>query len=251
MQVDGALQGGNTRPRHRRLGVLFAMGVLVALIALVLSACAGGGGGGGGSAQEEAKANEADQARPLPQDPGPLRAGEYHSVHFKPSLSFHVGKGWLNTEPQLPDFIEVGQPGEGGWILFATVKEVYKPGTLKVVETPKDLVGWFQDHPYLKTSKPEPVTVGGVKGKQFEAVVEDLPKNFHGECGAECVDISSQSSGEQSTYFLEANRERRVIVLEDVKGETVEITFSSPPEKFDEFAPEAQKVLESVKWGGS
>jgi hypothetical protein len=239
MQVDGALQGGSRRPRHRRLGVLFALGVLVALIALVLSACAGGGGGGGGSAQEEAKANEADQARPLPQDPGPLRAGEYHSVHFKPSLSFHVGKGWLNTEPQLPDFIEVGQPGEGGWILFATVKEVYKPGTLKVVEAPKDLVGWFQDHPYLKTSKPEPVTVGGVKGKQFEAVVEDLPKNFHGECGAECVDISSQSSGEQSTYFLEANRERRVIVLEEVKGETVEIAFSSPPEKFDEFAPEA------------
>jgi hypothetical protein len=251
MQVDGALQGGSTRPRHRRLGVLFAMGVLVALIALVLSACAGGGGGGGGSAQEEAKAKEADQARPLPQDPGPLRPGEYHSVDFKPSLSFHVGKGWLNTEPQLPDFIEVGQPGEGGWILFATVKEVYKPGTLKVVEAPKDLVGWFQDHPYLKTSKPEPVTVGGVKGKQFEAVVEDLPKDVYGECGAECVDISSQSSGEQSTYFLEANRERRVIVLEDVKGETVEIAFSSPPEKFDEFAPEAQKVLESVKWGGS
>jgi hypothetical protein len=82
-------------------------------------------------------------------------------------------------------------------------------------------------------------------------VVEDLPKDAYGECGADCVDISSQSSGEQSTYFLEANRERRVIVLEDVKGETVEIAFSSPPEKFDEFAPEAQKVLESVKWGGS
>ena len=252
MQVDGALQGGSTRPRHRRLGVLFAMGVLVALIALVLSACAGGGGGGGGgSAQDEAKAKEADQTRPLPQDPGALRPSEYYSVDFKPSLSFHVRKGWLTTEPQLPDFIEVGQPGEGGWILFATVKEVYKPGTLKVVEAPKDLVDWFQDHPYLKTSKPEPVTVGGIKGKQFEAVVEDLPKDVYGECGSECVDISRQSSGEQSTYFLETNRERRVIVLEDVKGETVEIAFSSPPEKFDEFAPEAQKVLESVKWGGS
>jgi hypothetical protein len=223
------------------------LGLLVTFVVLALSAC-----GGGGSAQDQAKAQkEQAKSRPLPQDPGALRPGEYHSVEFKPSLSFHVGKGWLNTEPQLPDFIEVGQPGEGGWILFATVKEVYKPGTLKVVEAPKDLVGWFQDHPYLKTSKPEPVTVGGVKGKQFEAVVEDLPKDVYGECGAECVDISSQSSGEQSTYFLEANRERRVIVLEDVKGETVEIAFSSPPEKFDEFAPEAQKVLESVKWGGS
>ena len=249
MQVDGALQGGSTRPRHRRLGVLFAMGVLVALIALVLSACAGGGGGG--SAQEEAKAKEADQARPLPQDPGPLRPGEYHSVEFKPSLSFKVGKGWSNTAEQLSDYIELDQQGEIGNLTFANVKEVYKPGTTNVVEAPKDLVGWFQDHPYLKTSKPEPVTVGGVKGKQFEAVVEDLPKDVYGECGAECVDISSQSSGEQSTYFLEKNRERRVIVLEDVKGETVEIAFSCPPEKFDEFAPEAQKVLESVKWGGS
>jgi hypothetical protein len=233
--------------RRRRLITLLAMGVWVALIALVLSACAGGGGG-----EEQAKAQEEEaKARPLPQDPGALRPGEYHSVDFKPSLSFRVGKGWLTTETQLPDFIEVGQPGEGGWILFATIKEVYKPGTLKVVEAPKDLVGWFQDHPYLKTSKPEPVTIGGVKGKQLDVVVEDLPKDAYGECGADCVDISSQSSGEQSTYFLEANRERRVIVLEDVKGETVEIAFSSPPEKFDEFAPEAQKVLESVKWGGS
>jgi hypothetical protein len=147
--------------RRRRLITLLAMGVWVALIALVLSACAGGGGG-----EEQAKAQEEEaKARPLPQDPGALRPGEYHSVDFKPSLSFRVGKGWLTTETQLPDFIEVGQPGEGGWILFATIKEVYKPGTLKVVEAPKDLVGWFQDHPYLKTSKPEPVTIGGVKGK--------------------------------------------------------------------------------------
>jgi hypothetical protein len=225
------------RPRLRRQ--VLSLGLLVTLLVLALGACGEGG-------QEE----EAVKARPLPKDPGALRPGEYHSVDFKPSLSFRVGKGWLNTEPQSPDFIEVGQPGEGGWILFANVKEVYKPGTTKVVKAPKDLVGWFQDHPYLKTSKPEPVTVGGIKGKQLDVVVEDLPKDVYGECGAECVDISSQSSGEQSTYFLETDRERRVIVLEDVKGETVEIVFSSPPEKFEEFAPEAQKVLESVKWGG-
>ncbi len=232
-------------PRLRRR--VLRLGLLVTLVVLALSAC-----GDGGSAQEEAKTQEEDKARPLPQDPGALRPGEYHSVDFKPSLSFRVGKGWLNTEPQLPDFIEVGQPGEGGGIRFANVKEVYKPGTLKVVEAPKDLVGWFQDHPLLQTSKPEPVTVGGVKGEQFEVVVEDLPKDFHGECGLECVDVSSQSGGEQSTYFLEKeDRERRVIVLENVKGETVEIVFSSPPEKFDEFAPEAEKVLKSVKWGSS
>jgi hypothetical protein len=209
---------------------------------MALASC----GGGGGSEQEEAK------ARPLPQDPQALRPGEYHSTEFKPSFSFRVGKGWLITEPQLPDFIEVGLPGEGGWISIATVEEVYKPGTQKVVEAPDDMAGWFQDHPLLQTSEPEPVTVGGVKGEQFEVVVEDLPKGFHGECGLECVNVLSQSGGEHSTYFLEReDRERRVIVLDNVKGETVVIVFSSPPEKFNEFAPEAEKLLKSVEWGGS
>jgi hypothetical protein len=232
--------------RSALMRLALGVGVLMAAI-LALTAC---GGGGGGEAQTEAE--EQAKARPLPQDPQALRPGEYHSVDFEPSLSFRVGKGWLNTEPQLPDLIEVGLPGEGGWILFATIKEVYKPGTQKVVEAPEDLVGWFQDHPLLQTSKPEPVTVGGVKGVQFEAVVEDLPKGFHGECGLECVDVLSQSGGEHSTYFLKKeDRERRVIVLENVKGETVEIVFSSPPEKFDEFASEAEKVLKSVEWGGS
>ena len=224
--------------------------MLVALVVLTLSGCGGGGQEEGAKANQEGQ-EEGVKDRPLPQDPQALRPGEYHSVRFEPSLSFRVGKGWLTTETQLPDFIEVGQPGEGGWITFANVKEVYKPGTLKVVKAPKDLVGWFKYHPLLQTSKPELVTVGGVKGEQFEVVVEDLPKDFHGDCGLECVDVSSQSSGEQSTYFLEKNRERRVIVLEDVKGKTVEIALSSPPEKFDEFASEAEKVLKSVKWGSS
>ena len=43
----------------------------------------------------------------------------------------------------------------------------------------------------------------------------------------------------------------RVIVLEDVEGETVTIGFFSPPSEFEEFMPEAQKVLDSVEWRGS
>jgi len=42
-----------------------------------------------------------------------------------------------------------------------------------------------------------------------------------------------------------------VIVLEGVKGETVTIPYTSPATEFDEFALEAQRVLDSVKWRGS
>ncbi len=229
---------------RRMVSQALRLGLLVTLVILALSSC---GGGAGGGQEEEAK------GRPLPQNPEALRPGEYHSVKFKPSLSFRVSKGWANTEAQLLDSIEVGeveQQEEIGWINFVNVKEVFKPGTRNVVEAPKDLVGWFQHHPYLKTSKLEPITVGGVEGVQFDVLVKDLPEDYYGVCGRGCVDIFSLSNGEQTTYFYETHK-RRVIVLEDVKGETVTIAFSSATDMFEKFTPEAQKVVDSVKWSGS
>jgi hypothetical protein len=218
---------------------LLVVGLLATLLVLALSACGGAGG------QEEAK------ARPLPLYPTEkaLSPGEYHSVKFKPPLSFELGKGWSNTENQLSDYIELSQQGEIGTLNFANVKEVFEPGTTNVVEAPKDLVGWLQHHPYLKTSKPQPVSVGGVKGEQFEVLVDHLPKDPSGYCGTDCLDIFNQSSN-QIGYFKEVNK-RKVIVLEDVKGDTVVIWFAGPPDTFDKFAPEAQKVVDSVKWSGS
>ena len=211
---------------------------------LALTAC------GSGSAQEGAK------GRPLPQEQGALSPGEYHSVEFEPPLSFEVGKGWENGEEQLSDTIDLGLQGCGPpgdptcKLHIINVKEVFKPGTTNVVEAPKDLVGWLQQHPYLNTSKPQPVTVGGVKGEQFEVLVDHLPKNPNGYCGTDCLDIFNQSGGDRIGYFTEG-RKRKVFVLEDVKGETVVIWFAAPLDVFDEFAPEAQKVVDSVKWAGS
>jgi hypothetical protein len=226
------------RPALTRLAL--GVGVLMVMI-LALTAC------GSGSAQEEA------EGRPLPQEPGALNPGEYHSVEFEPPLSFEVGKGWSNTANQLSDYIELGQQGEIGNLTFANIKEVYKPGTTDVVDAPKDLVGWLQQHPYLKTSKPQPVTLGGVNGEQLEVLVEDLPQDYYGLCGeglSDCVDIAPLSNDQAAAYFKEVN-ERRVFVLEDVKGDTVMIWFAGPPDTFDKFAPRAQKVVDSVKWGGS
>src|SRR5215207_9310687 len=220
---------------------LLVVGGLATLLVLALSAC------GGAGSQEEAK------GRPLPCCPQVLGPGEYHSVTFKPPLSFKVGKGWENAAEQLPAFIELGYEGGTGvnYLTFANVKEVFKPGTLEVVDAPKDLVGWLQRHPYLKTSKPQPVTVGGVKGEQLDVLVEDLPKDYSvdPEC-SDCVDIAPLSNDQEAAIFQEVNK-RKVIVLEDLKGDTVMIWFAAPPDEFDEFAPEAQKVVDSVKWSGS
>jgi hypothetical protein len=119
-----------------------------------------------------------------------------------------------------------------------------------VVDAPKDLVGWLQHHPYLKTSKPQPVTLKGVKGEQLDVLVKELPQDYYPLCGPDCVDIAPVSNAQAAAIFREGN-ERKVFVLEDVKGDTVMIWFAGPPDTFEKFAPKAQKVVDSVKWGGS
>jgi hypothetical protein len=213
------------------------LALLVTLVVVAMSAC----GGGGGSAQEQA-----NKPRHLPENNATLRPGEYRSDEFKPSLSFRVGKGWEHVAPELSDKLAISPGGEDPLLIFRNLRQVYKPAkgmdAPPAVEAPKDMVGWFQHHPYLQTTKPEPVMVGGVKGQQFDWVVaEDSPyKTVNTFRYSDGFDVSARKGFEY-----------RAIVLEDVKGETVTIGVGSPASEFDGFAPEAQKVLDTVKWGGS
>ena len=214
-----------------------ALVMLAMLVVLVLSACGG----------DEKKV----KARPLPEEPKALRPGTYRSEEFKPSLSFHVGKGWSSDPLEASDSLFIRR-GETMGLGFVKPQEVYKPTkdeALQIVDAPKDLVGWFQHHPHLQTDKPEPVTVGGVKGEQFDVVVAHLPENYSSVCGSDCVGLIRLSTGSQA--ILAAGEKLRLIVLEDVQGETVILGFVSPASTFDEFAPKAQKVVDTVKWRDS
>ena len=222
------------RRQALRLGLLATL--VATLVVLALSACGG----------DEKKA----KARPLPEEPKALRPGTYRSEEFKPSLSFQVGKGWSSTPLEASDLLGVMR-GETAGLGFAVFQKVYKPsrtGSPNLVEAPEDLVGWYQHHPYLKTSKPEPVTVGGVKGQQLDVVVEDLPEDYSGVCGQDCVDITKVADGR---WLAQPKGDRiRLIVLEDVEGEMVTVALHSQITEFDEFTPKAQKVVDSVEWRG-
>ena len=148
--------------------------------------------------------------------------------------------------------------GGDGWGVFFRVKEVYEPVRKgmpnDVVEAPKDPKGWVawgRHHPYLQTSEPEQVEVGGVKGLQVDVVVGDLP-NYRGRCGTDCVDIGRVEGYPQLKIdvFVPEDEKARVTFL-DVEGETVTISIISPASEFEVFEPEAQKVLDSVEWRGS
>jgi hypothetical protein len=215
------------------------VGVLV-VMTFALTDCSSG------SSQEKAK------ARTLPEQHQELRPGEeYRSEEFKPSVSFRVGEGWSTSPPETSDVLQLewGETGAAG-LAFTKVQKVYKPTkttTPTLVEAPEDLVGWFQNHPYLKTDKPEPITVGGVKGQQFDLIAK-VPEDHLSICGADCVD-AIKYTGNQVVFF--EGDKIHAIVLEDVKGETVYLDYGALASDFDKVVPEAQKLVDSVKWGGS
>jgi hypothetical protein len=230
------------------------LGVVVAFVVLALSACGGGGGGGdegGGGAEAEPK-----QAKPR-EFPlyGELHEGTYFTDKFQPAFSFRVvDRNWVVSGSEERTLVEIRQGVEGKSLLaFLNPDQVFNPSKVRELDSmsaPEDMVAWLQKHPYLQTDDPQPATVGGVKGVRLDAVVASVPPT---ECGGNCLGLftasDSQGGLEGSYDWVVYEKEKlRFIVLEDVGGERVTIVAEAPAEEFEEFAPKAQRVLDSVEW---
>src|SRR5215204_6303202 len=224
----------------------FRLGLVT--LALTVGAC-----GGGGAEHQQAQAQA--KGRPLPKyERAVLPAGRYYTTEFEPSLSFRItGDDWRFEgpsgtlgDPEHTDylFFQRGSAAEIAFFNLRKLKGVYKPGEpkgeIEPVPAPDELVGWFQHHPYLETSKPEPISVGGVKGVQFDVVTANLLKD---DC---CVDIFALSTG--GPWEVIDFETHHFIVLKNVKGVPVLIDYKDEKDQFDEFVPVAEKVLQSVEW---
>ena len=225
------------RPRRRALG----LGVVLAFCALAVGACG---------------APEVAKPRPLPDETRKLDPGTYRTEEFEPAFSFEVGEGWSTDLPEAYDLLVIARADEGGPLGFANVREalVYKPtrtgSNTYMTDVPKDMVGWFRGHPYLETQGTDQVEVGGIEGVRLDLVVGDLPEGHHSEwCGSGCVNLIRFNSGGPPLTLWKEDK-ARLIVLEDVEGETVVTGFAMPASEFDDHAPEARKVLDTVDWRG-
>ncbi len=190
---------------------------------------------------------EEPEPRPLPEDTRTLSPGTYRSEEFEPSFSFTIGEGWTNQPVETPDNLALTR-GRTWLLRFFKPQQVYKPNELYgVVDAPKDLIGWLRRHPDVRSSTPEPVTVGGVEGERIDVtVVGDLPEDHVGACGLDCLDLFRLSDG--TALGLLKGDKARGTVLEDVEGETLIIGFVGPADEFDLQAAETQKVIDSVEW---
>ena len=115
---------------------------------------------------------------------------------------------------------------------------------------PDDMVAWLRNHPLLETSEPVPVTVGGQEGVLLDVSVapglEDYPTE---SCGPDDPCVFLMTTSAESGFALWADQTNRLMVLEDVEGETVILAASGPKDGFANFAPKVERLLATVQFG--
>jgi hypothetical protein len=188
---------------------------------------------------------------------GTIKAGQYVTTEptgrFPHPQSFRVGDGWRLSYPETILELSLAGP-EGGQLLFTRALYVFDPNTptkpkeVPAPENSDEWVSWFQSHPNLDTSEPVPLSVGGASGKQIVVTLSSTPENYPRDlCGEQpCVPLYKGSTSESTIASYDGWTDRFVIV--DVKGQTVVIDVAASEDKFEEFAPVAQKVLDTVEW---
>jgi hypothetical protein len=222
---------------------------MLTIVMLALAAC-----GGAGSAQKE---EQASKVRHIPEDSQtyegePLPAGRYATEEFEPAMSFTLEKGWTRGGAELPDIWDLRDlEDDAFWVVFSSAEEVYDPKgpeRVKIAPAPEDMVAWLRANPHLEPEEPKPVSVGGEEGVRFDAVVTGAVET---PLCPGCVDLPLFRYSDGETAGVEKGEKIRFIVVEDVGGgETVTIFVESSVQGFDGFLPKAQKVIDSVKWGG-
>lgn len=231
------------------------LGLLVAVV-LIMGAC-------GGSGDEQSSTPETEASTETLDVTYPDMAVEGYGFEgvFEPALSFtfRVDKWAVGDEPDTINFLyiteeertmgPVAATSDPMALTFSNVKEVFdpsKPDEKVPISAPEDMVAWFQEHPNLEVGEPVPVTVGGVAGTQLDVVVSSVLNDYPEDCPVPCVNAWPRSPQPMSFLFFLGDKGRHIVL--DIEGETVIVSIEAPEEKFDEFLPEAQEVLDTVEW---
>jgi uncharacterized protein YjbI with pentapeptide repeats len=189
----------------------------------------------------------------MPESPG--HAGQYDAAELEPALSVRVSDEWWLAASEKPDelYIIFGREADSQQLVFTNPDHVYKrtkPGKPTEVSPPENLdewASWFKGHPYLETSKPVKMRVGGRPGMRIDASSSYKPENYSlYHCGLPCVPL--YPSGNSAIASIAETKDRFIIV--DVKGETVVINVGTWAGNFDAFLPKANEVLDTKEWKG-
>lgn len=188
-------------------------------------------------------------------------AGPYVTAEFEPSLSLTANDDWRLAAPETTEELFIEHYGPGGYdsgyvqVIFSHVRNVFdpksnpsKPKEVPAPDNVNQLVSWFKSHPELETSKPISVRLGDISAVQIEVKAKPIPENYSEYyCWAPCVPLYPSGDTAIASYYYTGSIDQLNIV--DVNGETMIIDVASFDEDtFDEYAPAAMKVLDTVEW---
>ena len=251
----------------RRLRVLLATGVLVALIALALSACGGGG--------EQQQANQQAKIRGcVPEclyggaDPGRIPPGSYTTQYFFDGhLTVTFRKAWVSHEDTPIVFWAKPEVKQDGVLRQLTFMEDIIPVEGKTFErkhrakgVPITTAGWLQwlsNNPNLRVSDPQDATIGeeGLPAKVVDIGISDQAKNDEPgfpPCRKEICQTILTWPNAGGNYFGIIESEVFRLYLSDVKyGGKMHLfaisIYAQDPATLEDFAPAAERVIDSVR----
>lgn len=189
---------------------------------------------------------------------GRLPAGRYETAVFEPRFRFTVGDGWVGLVNYV-DAFGAGHPGTPfGEIDAGRIQVVYETpcldaATRLIGPTAREFIAFLQGHPYLKTSDPKPVIVGGRGGLAIDVtvarplVVADCPNSPLASDPDHPVwkhEYLFELGG--GSVWLRLNDRVRIVSIDSTSGPALTFVVESNPEDYDAFLPMAQEVLDSL-----
>jgi hypothetical protein len=249
----------------RRLSALLATGVLMALVALALSAC-GGGASGGGEHQQAKIRGCVPKCIDGGWDPGSLPPGSYTTKYFLDGyLTVTFPEPWVSHEDQQDSFIASPQGKWENRDLFFWLDPYPVEGKTfdlkhRAQGVPITTAGWLQwlsNNPNLRVSDPKKATIGkeGLPAKVVDVGISDNAVNddpSYAPCRREtCRELLSWPTSAEYGYSLIGEQTVRMY-LSDVEygGKThllaVAIDAYSQ-DNLEAFAPTAERVIDSAR----
>ena len=162
---------------------------------------------------------------------GPLEAGRYASLAFRPPLSFTLGDGWSGLFPDEDGELAL-EHASRAFLGFDRVDRVVDGVAHTAVEAPDDLVGWFLGHPELEAEAGEPIEVAGLAGSWVDARASD-----------EEVEVFAYPGG---NWRMPKGTAARFFVL-PMDGPDLVIVVAASLTGIDEAVARVEPILDSVE----
>lgn len=182
---------------------------------------------------------------------GPLDAGTYTTSVFSPAITYTVPEGWTNGEDLLGNFLlqlESDPRYLGIYRNVAAPFKCYERPDPDVGQSVDALSEWLTRHPGLETTKPKPVSVGGLDGVYLDiSLAESWTVTCPYSAGQPVVPFIIGGGPSSLHHVILPGFEERLYLLAYEDG-NIAIEVGPEGGSLDEYLEEVIPIIESLRF---